>query len=157
MIHTYARSILVLAAALLVAMLVPAPAVAEDTCDDDTEERITIDVAPTTINLQHFGMWLTIHTDILYESVDSAEVYFNLNEDTKENDAFTCWKKTDDLGYFVAKCDIREINQIGGDIGKDNTFTLKGEHKDGREFCGEQKVMIIDKGPESSAPGKGVK
>jgi len=154
--HTYARSILVLAAAVLAAMLAPAPAVAEGTCDD-TAKEITIDVAPATINLQHYGMWVTIHTDIAYDDVEDAEVYFNLDEDTKEQDAFQCWNKADDFGDYVAKCDIRDLNQIGGEIDKFNTFTLKGKDTEGQAFCGEQKVKIIDRGPEPSASGKGVK
>ena len=38
-----------------------------------------------------------------------------------------------------------------------STFTLKGKDTEGQAFCGEQKVKIIARGPEPSAPGKGVK
>ena len=158
MIHTYARAILVLAAAVLATILAPAPAVAGDTVDcSDVDYEITIDVAPTIINLQHFGMWLTIHTDIAHGNVKKAEVYFNMDEETTEEDAFSCWDKTDDLGYYVAKCDIREFSQIGGKIGGSTTITLKGEDTGEQEFCGFQTVKVIDQGPESSPPRKGVK
>lgn len=156
MIHTYARAILVLAAAVLAAMLAPAPAVAEGTCDENARE-ITIDVSPAVINLDHWGMWLTIHTDIASEEVAVASVYFNLNEDTEDEDAFDCWAKEDDLGFYVAKCDIRELNKIGGKINERQPFTLMGVDTSGRAFCGEQMIMIIDGGPESHGQGKGVK
>jgi hypothetical protein len=150
--QTYARVILVLATAVLALLLDPAPGIAGDTCDG-AATMITIEVAPAIINLQHYGIWLTIHTDIDYDQVKSAAVYFNWDEDTKEEDAFRCWKKADDRGFYVAKCDIRDFGLLGGEIGTMNTFTLKGETQQGEAFCGEQKVMIIDRGPEHSAPG----
>lgn len=150
--HTCARVILVLTSAVAALLSAPAPTIAGDTCDDSVR-IIAIDVAPATINLNHYGIWLTIHTDIYCDQVKSAEVYFNWDEDTGEDDAFKCWKKADDRGYYVAKCDIRVLGQMGGEIDKANTFTLKGETQEGQAFCGEQKVMIIDRGPEHSAPG----
>lgn len=154
--HTYARVILVLTTAVVALLLAPAPAIAGDTCDG-AATLIRIDVAPAIINLQHYGIWLTIHTDISYDQVKSAEVYFNWDEDTDEGDAYQCWKKADDRGFYVAKCDIREFGLLGGEIDKMNTFTLKGETQEGETFCGEQEVMIIDRGPEHSAPGNGGK
>ena len=154
--HTYARAILVLTAVVLTPLLAPAPAVAEDTCGDAVE-IISIDVTPAAINIQHYGAWLIIHADIYYDQVKSAVVYLNWDEDTKEEDAFNCWKKADDLGNLIAKCNIRDLNQIDGEIDRFNTFTLKGFDQEGQAFGGEQKVMIIDRGPETSPPGRGGK
>lgn len=150
--HTDARLILVLTTALVALLSAAAPSIAGDTCEG-AATMIDIDVAPATINLQHYGIWLTIHTDIDYEQVESAEVYFNWDEDAGEEDAFKCWKKADDRGFYVAKCDIRDFGLLGGEIDKKNTFTLKGETQEGETFCGEQQVMIIDRGPEHPAPG----
>jgi hypothetical protein len=154
--NAYVRAILVLTTSVVASSLAPAPAEAGETCEDSVKV-VTIDVAPATINLDHYGIWLTIHTDIPCDQVKFADVYFNWDEDTKAEDAFKCWKKADDRGYYVAKCDIRALSQLGGEIDTMNTFTLKGEDLEGRAFCGEQKVMIIDRGPEPSGPGNGMK
>ena len=155
--HTCVRAILVLTAAVLTSLLAPAPAVAADTCDADVETVITIELAPATINIQHYGAWLTIHADIYYDDVESCKVYLNWDEDTKDEDAFGCFTKADDHGYLIAKVNIRNLDQLAGEIDRLNTFTLKGVDTDGQNFCGEEDVMIIDRGPKTSPPGRGGK
>ena len=152
--HTYARPILVLTAAVLTALVAPAPAVAGDTCDDAIE-NVSIGVTPATINLQHYGAWLIIHADIYYDEVKSVVVYLNWDENTTEKDAFECWRKADELGNLIAKCNIRDLDQNHGEIDRSNTITLKGFDQKGQAFCGEEKVMIVDRGPETSPPGPG--
>jgi len=154
--HTCVRAILVLTAAVLTSLLAPAPAVAGDTCDADLEIIIPIDkLKPTTINIQHYGAWLIIHADIYYDDVASCAVYLNWDEDTPEEDAFDCWREADDHGNLIAKVNIRKLDELPGEIDKFNTFTLKGFDQDGRAFCGEEEVMIIDRGPDTSPPGRG--
>jgi hypothetical protein len=152
--QTYARAILVLAAAVLTLLSVPAPAVAADTCDEGVID-ISIKVSPSTLNLQHYDAWLTINTDIYYDDVKSFVVYLNWDEDTSEKDAFECWTKADELGELVAKCNIRNLDQRAGEIDKFNTFTLKGENQAGQAFCGQDDVMIVYRGPKASPPGPG--
>jgi hypothetical protein len=152
--QTYARAILVLAAAIVTPLLVPAPAVAEDICDNTFD--ISIKVTPSTLNLQHYFKWLTIHADIYYDEVKSVVVYLNGDEDTSEDDAFECWrKKADEVGNLVARCNIKDLDQNHGEIDDFNTFTLKVEDQEGQAFCGHDEVMIVDRGPETSPPGPG--
>lgn len=166
--HTDARAILVLTAAVLTWLLAPAPAVAGETCDDEVETVIPITInKPTNLNIQHYGQWLVIHADIYYDEVDPKEpckVYLNWDEDTPEANGFNCFTKADDRGYLICKVNIRELDQLAGEIDRFNTFTLKGTLKSSDEdeqneekerFCGETEVKIIDRGPEPSPRGKG--
>ena len=50
--------------------------------------------------------------------------------------------KADDLGYFVAKFSMVDIEDMELEIGAFNAFTVVGETPDGEVFCGEQDIMI---------------
>ena len=101
--------------------------------------EITIDVAPSTLNLQSGGEVVTVHTDLAYGQVDVSTVYIS-------GVAIQSWK-ADNRGYFVAKFSMDDVKTIDGlVIGDYNTLQLVGLTTDGEPFWGEQDVMVIDTG-----------
>lgn len=101
--------------------------------------EITIDVAPSTLNLQNGGEVVTVHTDLAYGAVDVSTVYIN--------GVAIDWWKADNRGYFVAKFSMDEVKTLDGlIIGDYNTFQLVGLTTDGEPFWGETEVMVIDEG-----------
>jgi|GEM_PF-402757 len=117
-------------AVMLAVLCAPAPCHAGE---------ITVDVAPSTLNLQNDGQVVTAHTDIAYGAVDVSTVYIN--------GVAIDWWKADNRGYFVAKFSMDEVKTLDGlVIGDYNTFQLVGLTTDGEPFWGETEVMVIDEG-----------
>ena len=99
--------------------------------------EITIEIAPSTLNLQNQGEVVTVHTDIGYNDVDVSSVYLN-------GESINSWK-ADDRGYFVAKFLMEDIKLIEDlKINEYNTMTLVGVTKGGDSFIGEQDIKVID-------------
>ena len=102
--------------------------------------EITIEVAPSTLNLQSEGKVVTVHTDIAYGAVDVTSVYIN--------GVAIAWWKADSRGNFVAKFSMDEVKTLDGlIIDGYNTLQLVGLTKEGEPFWGEQDIMVIDVTP----------
>lgn len=98
--------------------------------------EITIDVAPSVLNLQNQGQVVTVHTDVSYSLVTASTVYLN-------NVAINSWK-ADDRGNFVAKFLMEEIKALPFEIGEMNTLLLTGTTIGGLDFWGTEEIKIID-------------
>ena len=102
--------------------------------------EITIDVAPSTLNLQSQGQVVTVHTNIAFSSVDGGTVSLNgIPID---------WWKADNQGNFVAKFLMTEVKALadsgGLTVPGENTLELVGYTTDGAEFTGSQTITVID-------------
>ncbi len=106
--------------------------------------EITIEIAPSTLNLQSNGKVVTVHTDIAYSDVDVFTVYLG-------GVAINSWK-ADDRGYFVAKFLIDDIKTIDGlAINEYNTFQFLAQTTYDVPVWGEADVMVIDSGTGGNA------
>ncbi len=106
--------------------------------------EITIEIAPSTLNLQSNGKVVTVHTDIAYDEVDVAAVFLG-------GVLINSWK-ADDRGYFVAKFLINEIKTLDGlVIGDYNTLIFIAVTTDGVPLSGASDVMVIDSGTGGNA------
>ena len=103
-------------------------------------EVISIQVAPSTLNLKSGGTLVTVHTDIAYGSVLAASVTLNGIE--------ISWWKADDCGNFVAKFDSDEVKALYEDFELPETVivTLEGLTSDGEAFSGTDTITVINKG-----------
>ena len=107
-------------------------------------EEITIEIAPSTLNLQSNGKVVTVHTDIAYSDIDVFTVYLG-------GVAINSWK-ADDRGYFVAKFLIDDIKGIDGLlINEYNTFQFLAQTTYDVPVWGEADVMVIDSGTGGNA------
>ena len=109
-------------------------------------EEITIEIAPSTLNIQSNGKVVTVHTDIAYSHIDVYTVYL-------EGVAINSWK-ADDRGNFVAKFLIDEIKGISGLVINDyNTlkFVALTTYAEPVSVWGEADVMVIDRGTGGNA------
>jgi len=108
--------------------------------------EISIDVAPSTLNIQSQGEVVTVHTSIAYSSVVGGTVTLN--------DLPISWWKADNQGNFVAKflmSEIKALAEAGGlEVPGQNELTLVGVTTDGAEFTGSQTITVIN---VSSAKG----
>jgi hypothetical protein len=109
---------------------------------------ITIQVSPSTLNIQSLGEVVTIHTNIAYSSVVGGTVTLNnlpIN-----------WWKADNQGNFVAKFVMSEVKALADagalQVPGENELTLVGYTPDGAEFTGTQTIMVINVLP--SGPGR---
>nr|WP_319494380.1 hypothetical protein [uncultured Desulfobacter sp.] len=108
--------------------------------------EISIDVAPSTLNLESQGTVVTIHTNIAFSSVDGGTVTLNgIPID---------WWKADNQGNFVAKFVMSEVKALA-DTGAlkvpgENELRLIGYTKDDAEFTGSQDITVIDIEPSGS-------
>ena len=94
---------------------------------------VPIVVAPSTINLQAAGEWVTVHAEIDYSDVQAASVTLN-GIPVKATFA-------DSRGELVAKFlvgDVRGIVQPGT-----AELTLSGTTRDGDTFSGTDMVKVI--------------
>jgi len=121
---------------------------------------ITIDVAPSVLNLQSGGECVTVHTDIAYaDDVDCSSV--TLNSKTASIMAGSCF--SDDRGYFVAKFSMIEVrDDLYLTTGEYNTLKLTGETKgskdvDGEPFSGTQEIWVVDNDDPINGPNNGPK
>jgi hypothetical protein len=107
-------------------------------------EEITIEIAPSTLNLQSNGKVVTVHTDIPYSDVDVFTVYLG-------GVAINSWK-ADDRGNFVAKFLIDDIKGIDGlVIDEYNTLQFVAQTTYDEPVWGEADVMVIDSGTGGNA------
>ena len=121
----------------IVMLAAPAVSSAEDIL-------ITIQIAPSTLNLESNGKVVTVHTDIAYSDVDVFTVYLG-------GVAINSWK-ADDRGYFVAKFLIDDIKTIDGLlINEYNTFQFLAQTTYDVPVWGEADVMVIDSGTGGNA------
>jgi len=108
---------------------------------------ISIEVAPSTLNLQSQGEVVTVHTSIAFSSVVGGTVSLNGIE--------ISWWKADNQGNFVAKFLMSEVKALadsgGLQVPGDNTLTLVGETTDGAVFKGSQIITVIDVTPTGTA------
>jgi len=102
--------------------------------------EITIDVAPSVLNIQNQGEVVTVHTDIGYGEVDVSSVYLN--------GAPIQFAKIDNRGYFVAKFSMEEVKSLDGlKIDNYNELQLVGATRGGGAFAGSQEILVIDVQP----------
>ena len=107
-------------------------------------EEITIEIAPSTLNIQSNGKVVTVHTDVPYSDIEVASVFLG-------GVLIHSWK-ADDRGYFVAKFLTDDIKGIGGLIIDDyNTLTFIAVTKGGVALSGSSDVMVIDSGTGGNA------
>lgn len=108
--------------------------------------EITIQVAPSTLNIQSCGEVVTIHTSIAYSSVVGASVTLN--------DLPISWWKADNQGNFVAKfvmTEVKALAETGGlQVPGENELTVVGTTTDGATFTGTQTITVIDVQPAGS-------
>jgi hypothetical protein len=105
--------------------------------------EITIEVAPSTLNIQSQGQVVTVHTSIAFSSVVGGTVSLNgIPID---------WWKADNQGNFVAKflmSEVKALADTGGlDVPGENELTLVGYTTDGAEFTGSQTITVINVEP----------
>jgi len=105
--------------------------------------EITIEIAPSTLNLQSNGVVVTAHTDVPYGSVDVYTVFLG-------GVAINAWK-ADDRGNFVAKFLMDEIKTVDGLVINDtNTLQLVALTIYDEEIWGEDEVLVIDGGARTA-------
>lgn len=97
---------------------------------------IAIDVAPSTLNLQHEGTTVTVHTDIAYPAVAGATVALN--------GVAIDWWKSDNRGYFVAKFDADAVKALDIVSPLSVKLELTGATKDGETFSGSDTIKAIN-------------
>jgi hypothetical protein len=105
---------------------------------------ITIQVSPSTLNIQSMGEVVTIHTSIAFSSVVGGSVTLNgiaIN-----------WWKADNQGNFVAKFLMSEVKALADSLTLPGEYdlTLTGWTNDGAKFTGTQKITIINVTPSGS-------
>jgi len=104
---------------------------------------IDIDVAPNTLNIQSQGQVVTVHTNIVYNSVVGATVELS--------GIAISWWKADNQGNFVAKFVMSEVKALADsgdlDVPGENELTLVGYTTEGVEFTGLQEITVIDVEP----------
>lgn len=107
---------------------------------------ISIQVSPSTLNLQNQGEVVTVHTSIAYSSVVGGTVTLNGIE--------ISWWKADNQGNFVAKFVMSEVKALADSGGLvvpgENVLTLVGYTKDGAEFTGSQAITVINVVPSGT-------
>jgi len=107
---------------------------------------ISIQVSPSTLNIQSSGEVVTIHTSIAYSSVVGASVTLN--------NLPISWWKADNQGNFVAKFVMGEVKALAdtGDlqVPGENEITLVGTTTDGATFTGTQTITVINIYPTGS-------
>lgn len=129
--RTHPPTFLTLTLAVLAALVALTPAIAQD-----SSYEVSIDVAPAILNLENSGSVVTVHANILYAEVASAELYIGA-------DAIQSWRMDEDnQGYFVANFTMLDIKTAVLE-NQTNTFVLIGIDQDNFQFWGEQVVMVI--------------
>jgi len=108
--------------------------------------EISIQVAPSTLNIQSQSQVVTVHTNIAYGSVVGGTVTLN--------DVPISWWKADNQGNFVAKFVMSEVKALA-DTGAltvpgENELMLVGTTTDGAEFTGTQTITVINILPSGS-------
>jgi len=108
--------------------------------------EITIQVSPSTLNIQSSGEVVTVHTSIAFSSVEGGSVTLN--------NIPISWWKADNQGNFVAKFQMSEVKALadkgGLNVPGENELTLVGTTKDGAEFTGTKTITVINVIPSGS-------
>jgi hypothetical protein len=108
-----------------------------------TEVLVTIQVSPSTLNIQSQGEVVTVHTDIDFVAVDHENVYLN-------GILINSWK-ADSRGDFVAKFLMSEVKALADSgnltVPGRNLLTLVGCTTAGLEFIGSQTIMVVNNLP----------
>lgn len=104
---------------------------------------ITIEVAPSTLNILSQGQVVTVHTGIAFSSVEGGSVTLNgIPID---------WWKADNQGNFVAKFLMSEVKALADSgalvVPGENELTLAGSTTDGGVFTGTQTITVINVKP----------
>ena len=97
-------------------------------------EEMSIDVAPSILNLANAGKWVTVHTDIPYSVLVSATITLNGVE--------IKWSKADNQGNFVAKFVIGDIKNLPLKLNEYNTLTMTCVTNN-VVYVGSQDVKVI--------------
>ena len=121
----------------IVMLAAPAVSSAEDIL-------ITIEIAPSTLNIQSNGKVVTVHTDIAYSDIDVYSVYLG--------GVYIDSSKAVDRGNFVAKFLIEAIKSIDLVINDYNTLELVAKTTYGDLVSGTADVMVINS--DSGTGGK---
>ncbi len=107
---------------------------------------ITIQVSPSTLNIQSCGEVVTVHTSIAYSSVVGASVTLN--------NLPISWWKADNQGNFVAKFVMSEVKALADNgelqVPGENELTLVGTTTDGATFTGTETITVINIQPTGS-------
>lgn len=108
--------------------------------------EISIQVAPSTLNIQSQSQVVTVHTSIAFSSVQGGTVTLNKVP--------ISWWKADNQGNFVAKFVMSEVKALA-DTGAltvpgENELTLVGYTTDEAEFTGTQTITVINILPSGS-------
>ncbi len=103
-----------------------------------TAEEITIQVSPSTINLAHQGVWVTVHADIPYKGVVTATLELN--------GVAVAWTKADAQGNLVAKFAVDDVKDIIDEPSADLTLTGVVETVEdvAIPFSGTDTVQVVD-------------
>jgi len=107
--------------------------------------EISIDVAPSTLNIQSQGEVVTVHTSIAYSSVAGGTVTLN--------DIPISWWKADNQGNFVAKFLMSEVKALADSgalvVPGENKLTLVGltTGTEAVDFTGTETITVIDVKP----------
>ena len=105
------------------------------TCDDPSIV-IPIVVSPSAINLESEGVWVSVHADIPYGSVATAELTLN--------GVPVKWTKADTRGDLVAKFALDDVKNIVAPPSAE--LTLTGLTKDGVPFSGTDTIKVVEEG-----------
>jgi len=101
---------------------------------------ISIQVSPSTLNLQSMGEVVTVHTNIAYSCVVGGAVMLN--------GIPISWWKADNQGNFVAKFEMLDVKALAdtGDlhVPGENELTLVGQTTDGATFTGKTWITVIN-------------
>ncbi len=115
---------------------------------------VGIEVAPSVINLGSASPWVTVHTDITYDAVDSVSLNLYMDESDELPSASIsptlCF--ADERGDFVAKFDMKAVRTFinvtdkGRDSGKYIGFELTGQtaSESAENFSGRQEVLVFN-------------
>ena len=108
--------------------------------------EISIQVSPSTLNIQSESQVVTVHTSIAYTSVSGGTVTLN--------GIPISWWKADNQGNFVAKFLMDEVKALAENGGLvvpgENELMLKGETNDGAYFVGTATITVINVIPSGS-------
>jgi hypothetical protein len=104
------------------------------TCDETTV--IPIAVSPSSVNLESEGVWVSVHADIPYAAVATADLTLNGLE--------VSWTKADTRGELVAKFALDDVKSIIAPPSA--VLTLAGFTKDGLPFSGTDTIKVVQEG-----------
>ena len=96
------------------------------------ELDVVIQLSPATLVLDSPGVWVTVHAEIAYASVDHASLTMNGVELT--------YVKSDNHGELVVKFEREDIQNIVSR--PEATLTLTGLTTDGTPFAGSETISV---------------